>query len=204
MLKVAWAEDDCVYFDAMTQLMAGLDIDLFITVSNGKQLLDHPRLAEAQVVLMDLEMPVMDGTSTTLLLKQQYPHIPVIVLSGHLEPGIVGRAMDAGADGFMDKTHDVQVLAQALKAATQGIFSITAEARTSWSIYMNELRSKFTSKEMECLKWLCTGMVQKQIAEHMNASPSTVKGYVESLFNKSGLHTATGLVAYAVRNKLVE
>jgi len=202
MLKVAWAEDESVYHDAMTKWMAGRGIDLFITVSNGSELLAHPRLAEAQVVLMDLEMRVLDGTSTTLLLKQRYPHIPVIVLSGHLEPGIVGRAMDAGADGFMDKTLDEHVLAQALIAATNGIFSMSAEARTSWAIYMNELRSKFTPKEMECLKWLCTGMVQKQIAAHMNASPSTVKGYVESLFNKTGLHTATGLVAYAVRNRL--
>src|ERR1017187_26265 len=164
------------------------------------------------IVLMDINMPVMDGYETTLWLKENHPEVKVLALSMYDHENSIIRMFKAGAKGYILKDCDPAELRAALDdIATKGFYY--SEMVTGKLIHsINSLDgsdsqvktiTKLNDKEITFLKYACTELTYKEIADQMFLSPRTIDGYRDELFQKLGVKTRVGLVMYAVKNGII-
>ena len=181
--------------------------------SNGKAFIEKlkPKLLP-HLVLLDINMPEMDGYETCLWLKENYPEIKVLALSMYDNENAVIRMFKAGAKGYILKDCDPAELKAALHdVITKGFYY--SEMVTGKLIHtINTLDEKDSSaksviklndREINFLKLVCTELTYKEIAEKMFLSPRTIDGYRDDLFLKLNLKTRVGLVMYAIKNGII-
>lgn len=177
---------------------------------NGKQFLELIDNQMPDVVVMDIDMPVMDGLEATQRAMNKYPDLKVLVLSMHGESQYYSNFIEAGARGFALKSANKAELENAIKAIISG------ENYFSQELLLNiiddlkrpkkekqSLDFDFTEQEYETLKLLCKGLSASEIAEQMLRSPKTVEAYRSRLLQKTKTKNTLGLVLFAIKNKLV-
>ena len=188
--------------------------DILFEADNGRQCV--ARLEEGlipSIVLLDINMPEMDGYSTALVIKSRFPEVKVLALSMYDSENSIIRMLRNGARGYILKDTDPGELQQALADVQQkGYYQ--SEMITSRLIRLvNDLDNpegelqqqmiQLNERETEFLKLSCTELTYKQIADRMGVSPRTVDGYRDMLFEKLPVKTRVGLVLYAIRSGLV-
>jgi len=164
------------------------------------------------VVLMDINMPLMDGYETCLWLKDNYPDIKVLALSMYDNENAIIRMFKAGAKGYILKDCDPFELKKALEAiVTKGFYYSemvtgtlihTINTMDEKANYLNNA-VKLNDREITFLKYACTELTYKEIAEKMFVSPRTIDGYRDDIFQKLNVKTRVGLVMYAIKNGIV-
>ncbi len=206
-IKIAIVDDHTLFRNGVAALMDEFDeLQIVFQVENGLKmeelLLSAPKLPD--VILMDINMPVMDGYEATAWLKEKYPKIKVLALSMFEDDEAVIKMIRCGACGYVLKEAKPKEL----------LFAITTIHRTG--VYVNEMvtgkllrsvsktshKTEFSKKELEFLSLCCSEMTYKEIADQMMISPRTVDNYRESLFLKLNLKSRTGLVLYAIQNDI--
>ena len=204
-ILIAIVDDHTLFRDGVASLMAEFDeLQVVFEAENGEQM--QHLLAKnplPQVILMDINMPVMDGYLATKWVKDNYPQIRVLALSMFEEDKAVIRMIKSGAGGYVLKESKPRELLHAIKAINEK------------GVYINEMVSgklvrkvadddgpEFSRKEFEFLRLCCSELTYKEIADLMFVSPRTVDNYRESLFQKLNLKTRTGLVLYAIQNEI--
>lgn len=158
------------------------------------------------VVLMDMVMPEMDGVATTFAIRQQFPHVQVIALTSFKEGDMVKNALEAGAIAYLLKDVSAAELAWAIRAAHSGRATLSPEAAQALVQSSNQSPEPgldLTEREREVLSLVVEGLNNKQIAEKLTVSPSTIKSHVSSILSKLGVTTRTEAVTLAFRHKLV-
>jgi NarL family two-component system response regulator LiaR len=177
--------------------------------SNGEEAVEMARRLEADVVLMDLLMPVMDGIDATREIRRLMPEVEVVALTSVLEDAAVTGAIRAGAIGYLLKTTEADELCEAIKAAAAGQVRLAPEAAAR---LMREVRAPespealaepLTERETEVLKLIARGLGNKQIAKELFVAMSTVKTHVNNLYRKLGVSSRTQAALYAARVGLV-
>lgn len=176
---------------------------------NGKEFLNKLKdpMYVPDIVLMDVNMPILNGIETTAILKQEYPDVKVLALSVEDNEDMIIKMLRAGARGYLLKDVEKQILEEALIEVLEHGFYHTSQVS---NILVNELSKKKKSdislkdREIEFLQFACTEMTYKEIAEKMFLSPKTIDGYRDSLFQKLNVKNRVGLVIYAIKNELVE
>lgn len=175
---------------------------------NGKELTTKLKTSEniPEIVLMDVNMPIMNGIETTEYLKKNYPDIKVIALSVEEEEDTIIKMLRAGAKGYLLKDVEKSILETALNQVISHGYYHTRDVS---NILINTLSEDYKNsknllkeRELEFLKLLCTELTYKEIAEKMFLSPKTIDGYRDSLFNKLQVKNRIGLVIYAIKNKI--
>jgi DNA-binding NarL/FixJ family response regulator len=162
------------------------------------------REPEMDLILLDLAMPGVRGYSGLLLLRAQYPGIPVIVVSAHEEAGVVRRCMGFGASGFIPKTTDVEHMREAIRVVLGGgvwtppDLNIEATAEDENSALVQRLAT-LTPQQVRVLMMLSDGLLNKQIAYELNVSEATVKAHVSAILQKLGVDSRTQAVIAASR-----
>ena len=178
--------------------------------SNGKELLELLNEKEADIVLMDIQMPLMNGIEATELALQDHPELKVIALTMFNEEDYIQSMMDAGAKGFLLKNITRDILDAALQAVASGNTYYSPEL---WDFFskriMHEKKAEgldisFTKREMEILRLICEGLSNKEIADRLFISERTVVGHKSNLMSKTNVKSTIGLLSYALKNKLVE
>jgi len=168
----------------------------------------NPKLLP-EIVLLDINMPLMDGYETCLWLKENYPDIKVLALSMYDNENAIIRMFKAGAKGYILKDCEPIELKRALEAiSTKGFYyseMVTGKLiRTINEIDDKNSKSKkilkLNDREITFLKYACTELTYKEIADKMIASPRTIDGYRDDLFQKLNIKTRVGLVMYAIKN----
>lgn len=156
------------------------------------------RLAERSdwdMVLLDLNMPGAYGFSGLVLLRGQYPHIPVVMISAQEEAAVVARAKEFGASGFIPKSSPLETLQTAVRQVLDGDTwwpqvieegSVTAEAKA-----VSAGLASLTPQQFRVLTMVCDGLLNKQIAYELNVSEATVKAHVTAIFRKLDVRTRT-------------
>ena len=211
---IALADDHVLLRNGLANLLKELDYQVVAEASNGKELLDKLQGGIVpEVVLMDINMPAMDGYETTLWLKRNYPDIKVIALSMYDDETAIIRMLRNGAKGYILKDSDPSELKAAIHAVlTKGFYH--SEMVTGKLIHtINHLDEPegsavkdtvgLNEKELEFLKLACTEMTYKEIAEKMYLSPRTIDGYRDALFEKLDIKSRVGLVLFAIKNGIV-
>lgn len=180
---------------------------------NGAELLEQLPVAEPDVVLMDLRMPVKDGIETTKQLSKQYPHIHVIVLSMFEDERFVYHLMENGAHGYLLKNAEPMEIRKAIMDVHEKGYYLNnfvnrillkrshAKQKTPPSLSQEIALS---SKEQEVLKLICMEFTAQEIAQKMEISPRTVEAIKDRLMERFGSKNTAGLVFFAVKNNLVD
>ena len=164
------------------------------------------------LILMDINMPDMDGFETTDWLKRHYPKVQVIALSMYDDEKSIIRMLKCGAKGYILKDSDPEELRAAIDSViSKGFhYSDLVSGKLVYAITHldedNGLKTliSLNDREIEFLKNTCTELTYKEIAERMCVSPRTVDGYRDILFEKLNVKTRVGLVMYSIKNGIVE
>ncbi|MRT94314.1 response regulator transcription factor [Ancylomarina sp. 16SWW S1-10-2] len=177
--------------------------------SDGLEFLDMAANKIVDIVLMDINMPNMNGLETTRKALKLYPKLKVIVLSMHDEEEYYDQMVDAGVQGFLLKNSGVEELNAALQAVINGGTYFSQELLVG--ILDKKKRKQFqtevvklTQRELEILKLICKGFCNNDIAEKLFISHRTVERHRSNLLSKTDCPNATSLVMYAVKNKIIE
>jgi DNA-binding NarL/FixJ family response regulator len=215
-IRVAAVEDNGRYRDSLTTLLSHAP-GFTLVASYGSAPPALAALASGSrwdLVLMDLELPGVNGIEATRRIKAESPGTAVVVLTVFEEPGTVLEAICAGADGYLLKrTPPAQLLAE-LQAIVNGSSPLSgAVARTVLDLVRrlggtalaptSPSRLELSDREQEVLRCLVDGMGYKQTAEHLDLSLDTVRTYIRRVYRKLQVHSVAEAVSRAVRERLV-
>jgi DNA-binding NarL/FixJ family response regulator len=204
-ILIAIVDDHTLFRDGVASLMGEFEeLKVVFEAENGEQmqhkLAKHPL---PQVILMDINMPVMDGYLATKWVKENYPQIRVLALSMFEDDKAVIRMIKSGAGGYVLKESKPRELLEAIKTINEkGVFINEMVSGKLIRKMTDNDSPDFSRKEFEFLRLCCSELTYKEIAEQMFVSPRTVDNYRESLFLKLNLKTRTGLVLYAIQNEI--
>lgn len=206
------ADDHVLMRNALSRLVGTLDgYEVLAEADNGRDLKDKiQQHLVPDIVLLDVNMPEMDGFQTTQWLHKNYPHIRVLVLSMLSDERTIIKMFRLGAKGYLLKNTDPEELKKALDAiVAKNVYLseyVSGKLVSGLNKYteLDEKPVVLLEREKELLRWVCSELSYKDIAEKMNLSPRTVDDYRQALFTKLKVHSRVGLVLYAIRNALVE
>jgi len=208
MIRLALADDQRLFRKGMALLlrdMAGVRVAL--ECANGEELLTALKTTKVDIVLLDLEMPVLDGTATMKRIRQEFPQVKVIILSTHDEDAFIARLMELGANGYMLKTAEPDEIDTAIRSVAQSGFYLNDtvnKALLHGLVKKKQVKPTFNAvdplseRELEVLRGICTELTTAEIAEKMFVSPRTVDFHRNNLLLKTGAKNAAGLVVYAM------
>jgi DNA-binding NarL/FixJ family response regulator len=211
-IEVAIADDHSLMRSALAKLINTFEgYSVVMEADNGKDL--RAKIMKhliPDIVLLDVNMPEMDGFETTQWLYKNYPQIKVLALSMMSDEKTIIKMFRLGAKGYLLKNTDPAELKKALDAiidknvylseyvSNKLVSGLHHDADTvQKEVVLNE-------REREFMRLTCSELSYKEIAEKMNLSPRTVDDYRQSLFNRLKVHSRVGLVMYAIKNGIAE
>jgi DNA-binding NarL/FixJ family response regulator len=150
------------------------------------------------LILLDLNVPGVQGFSGLLYLRAQYPHIPVVIVSATEDPGTVRRSLDLGASGFIPKSQPVDQIRAALRRIMNGEVwfpeDVDASGVEEETRVLAARLARLTPQQMRVLMMLSEGLLNKQIAYNLNVSEATVKAHVSAILQKLDVDSRTQAV----------
>ena len=214
MINVLLADDHSMVREGLKQLLE-LDGDIKIIgeAGTGDKCLELIQSIKPDVVLLDINMPVMNGLEVLEKLRSMGSKQKVLILTIHNEVEYLMRAVEIGASGYLLKDSDSSVLKEAIYAINNGETFIdeTLTPLLKEQRYLKELQREARSKdkllstrEIEVLCALAEGLYNKEIASKLQISEKTVKNHVSNIFKKIGVSDRTQAAVYAIRHKFVD
>ena len=183
---------------AVTQTVDGVDIIEADSIAALQQAIEtHP---EADLLLLDLNMPGAHGFSGLVFTRGQYPALPVVVVSGSEDPPIMRRAIEHGAAGFIPKSAPLPTISDAIRDVLNGEIWLPPQMRdqlqqlNTTSNDFSEKLASLTPQQFRVLGMLAEGLLNKQIAYELDVSEATVKAHMTAVFKKLGVRNRTQAV----------
>ncbi len=212
MYAVAIADDHTLMRNALARLIGSFDhFSVVYEAGSGKELLEKIQTIQIpDIVLLDINMPEMNGFETASVLTRYYPQIKILSLSMNTDEASVIKMLRLGAKGYLMKNVEPDELHLALDSIVKKDFylseSISGKIISGLhkAVDVNPDEIKISDKEKEFLRLTCTEMSYKEIADRMFVSPRTIDDYRNALFEKLNVKTRMGLAMYAIKNKLVD
>lgn len=214
-LRIAIAEDNYFLLKAIEEKLSFFD-DILIKFhsNNGAELIG--KLEEnhhIDVILMDIQMPVMDGIKATELVKNRYPHIKVIMLTVVDDDECVFKSIKAGANGYLLKEINAEKLYKSIIEVTEGGAPMTPSIALKTLNLLRKPNQSFENKEVEDIKLtkreteiliqLSKGLNYNDISENLVISPSTVRKHIENIYKKLQVHSKMEAVMKAQKRNLI-
>ena len=208
--RLALVDDHKMFRSGLRFLLNDIpEIKVVGEASNGLEFLDMAANEIIDIVLMDINMPEMNGLVATCEALKLYPKLKIIVLSMHGEEEYYDQMVEAGVQGFLLKNSGVEELNAALQAVINGGTYFSQELlvgildKKKQKQFQTEV-VKLTQRELEVLTLICEGFCNTDIAEKLFISHRTVDRHRSNLLSKTGCPNSTSLVMYAVKNKIIE
>ena len=200
MTKIIIADDHQVLLDGLEYMLEGLeDVEIVARCTNGKQVLHRLAEKETDLLILDINMPRMNGIEVAEQIQKNYPGIKIIALSMHDQPSFVNRMLNLGACGYVLKDEGKETIRIAVKTVLAGEIFLSDSIRE----VMNQHRIKgvrdpgLTEREKEVLEALAEGMTSHEIAEKLFISFHTVKTHRKHLLRKFDVKNVTSLLNVA-------
>lgn len=209
-IRIALADDHHLFRNGLKILLSGYsEFDVVAEASNGVELLKVLENCPADVILMDINMPEMDGVEATSRISRQTPAAKVIALSMYGEEEYYYRMVDAGARGFILKDSDISDVHDAIVAVHRGGNYFSQELlyhviRRIKNREQEEKSSSLSRREKEILLKICEGLSNHEIADALFISKRTVDKHRANLLAKTGSKNTASLILYAIKNRLIE
>ena len=180
------------------------------TASNGREAVDIVLTKDIDCVIMDINMPVLNGLEATKLIKRQKPSVKVIVVSMLSDAAIVSKMMKAGADAFINKDTGKTELLKAIVKVMQGEKYISHEISnnlithlTDRNVRSSDVEKQLTAREIEIIRLIADGMTNHEIAKRLFLSIVTVDTHRKNMLAKLQLKNTASLIKYAADHKLL-
>lgn len=212
--KVAIVDDHNLFADSLMGLINNFkDFEVQYCVTNGQELIDNitPKNDFPDIILLDINMPVMNGIQTMAWLYRHQPSLKVLALSMDDSEETIIKMLRNGAKGYLLKDIHPDELENALNQTIKNGFYYTEKVSNSLISSLNlpadeidDTPIELNDRERRFLKFACTDKTYKEIADMMMLSPKTIDGYRESVFKKFKVGNRVGLVLYAIRNGFIE
>ncbi len=202
MIRVLIADDHGVIRDGLGQLIDGLtDIELVGAAADGEEAVALSRENRPDVVLMDLDMPRVDGIEATRLIRSESPATAVLVLTSFSDRARILGALEAGACGYMLKDASSDEVAEGLRAAARGESPLDPRAARTILDARTEPDplAALSEREREVLALLVDGLPNKLIARRLEISEKTVKSHLTRIFRELGVTDRTQAALWAER-----
>jgi len=214
-IKIAIVDDNTDLIDSISMNL-GLfaELDIILTATNGSNFCEKLVACKdkPQVVLMDIDMPVMNGIEATSLIHEMYPDIKVVILTVFDDDKKIFDAIQAGANGYLLKDSKPARIMAAIEDAMDGgvpmsptVATKTLELLMNFAPDTKKLKStedyRLSHREVEVLQLLATGKNYQQIAEMLFLSPKTIRGHIERIYNKLHVHNKIEAVKVAQKNR---
>ncbi len=211
-LKIYLVDDHKLFREGLKLLLSTQDfVHHIYEASNGREFLENLSFVDCDVVLMDIEMPEINGIDATREALKIKPGLKIIVLSMYGDEQYYYQMIDAGAKGFMLKNTGIENVITAIRKVAAGenffseelLFSILNTMRDA----KNEPDSRdneLSEREMEILCHVCKGKSNQEIADELFISKRTVDKHRANLLSKTGCRNTAALVMYAIKNKMID
>ena len=206
-------DDHQLVLDGLSAIVKDLKtIELIGTASNGKDALTLIEALNPDLVISDIDMPVMNGIQLTETMKRKFPHIKLMLLTMHNEPSLVYKLMELGVDGYLLKNADRgELLTGILKMRNSESFfpekEIPRSNNSTISPFEYEeetvILSRLTTREIEIIRVIAEGYSSKEIGDELFVSHRRLDTHRTNLMKKLEVHDINGLVNFAIRNGLV-
>ncbi len=206
-IAIGIVDDHTLFRSGLSSLLAEFEeISVVFEAKNGIDLQEKlDKHSSVQLLLMDINMPIMDGYATTKWVKERFPSLYVLALSMYEDEKAIIGMLKAGAVGYMLKESKPSDLLFAIKSTIEKGFYLNEMVSGRLLITLkSDAKPQFTNNELTFLQYCSTELTYKEIANRMNISPRTVDNYRESLFAKLNIKSRTGLVVYGIKNQLIE
>jgi DNA-binding NarL/FixJ family response regulator len=213
-MRILLAEDHRILLDSLALLLGSIEgVEVVSKHTNGKQVLAALEIeTDIDMVVSDVQMPVMGGIELTLQLRERFPHIRICLLTVADQPEAIKEAIRAGADGYVLKSAERSELEKAIHLIGKGnkFYSdeVLIQLATDKGIEFKPEIDKpqkiaITPRELDVLKLIAQEFSGTQIAEKLFISPTTVETHRKHLMQKLGVQTTIGLVKYAIKYNLI-
>jgi len=211
-IKVMIAEDHSMIRAGLKQLLElEPDIKVVAECSDGKMTVEKYQEIRPDVLLIDINMPVMNGLEALEKIRTIDPDAKAVMLTIHQDRDYLLRALEIGALGYILKDAEASALIESIRSVYEGQTYIQpVMARELVNEYkrirsgVDDPRSQLTGREKEVLKLLSKGMLNKEIANVLMISEKTVKNHISSIFRKLNVQDRTQAAVYAIKNRLVD
>ncbi len=208
MIRLALADDQRLFRYGMAMLLRDMaGVQVVLECANGEELLTALKKTKVDIVLLDLEMPVLDGIETTKRIKQDFPQVKVLILSTHDEDKFISHLMELGANGYMLKNAEPDEIDTAIRSVHANGFyfsELVSRVMLHGIVKKKQVKPTFneidplSERELDVLRGICKELTTAEIAEKMFVSPRTVDFHRNNLLLKTGARNAAGLVVYAM------
>jgi len=213
MIKVILVDDHALYRNGISTALSKLcdDIQIVGEADSGEALFKLLNTTSADIILLDIMLPDMNGIEIARRLHADYPLIKILVLSAENTAEMVSAMLDVGIDGFISKgaTKDSDIR-EAIRSVMNGseyfgkdISAIIYKVYVARNSSLKTSKPEFTKRELEIINLCREGLLCKEIAERLNISPRTVENHKNNIFDRLGLHSTSEVIQYALKYKII-
>jgi len=205
-IRIMIVDDHAIVRSGLKAILASQqDFELVADVGTGDAAVSASATLRPDVILMDLQMPVMDGVTAISLIHQKQPDIRMLVLTTYDTDVDIVRAVEAGAIGYLLKDALPDELFRAIRSAARGevIFAPSVAAKLAKRLLTNTLDRSLSNREIEVLILAARGDSNKEIASKLYITEATVKSHFVHIFNKLSVTDRTAAVTLALEKKLI-
>jgi DNA-binding NarL/FixJ family response regulator len=207
-INVGLVDDHLLFIKSLALMVNSFTgFEVILTAGNGKELQEKlsSRATLPDIMLIDVEMPVMNGLETARWLKQTHPAIRLVALSMNAQEQIIINMIKAGCCSYLLKETEPEELERALREVYAKNYYNSELSHTHLATLMtNHEGELLNEKERDFLQLACSELTYRQIASKLNLTERTIDGYREVVFNKLNVHSRTGMVLEALRRGLVK
>ncbi|PWS29818.1 response regulator [Pedobacter paludis] len=211
MIKILIADDHNMLINGLKLILAvRKDFKVIASANNGIEVIELVKKEKPDLILLDINMPMLNGYQTIQLIKADFPDINVIVLSMLNDKRSVWNMLEAGAKGYLFKNTDDKNLFKAIDEVSNGRFYVTEDLESILEEFLlnNKNPDKgnkpqlLSSRELEIVRLIIDGNTNAQIADMLYLSIRTVDTHRKNIFHKLNLNNTASLVKYALENKI--
>lgn len=211
MIKVVLVDDQLLLRESIGHLLENdPEIDVVAMGENGKEAIELCQIHQPDIVLMDIEMPEMDGIEATKIIKESYHELKVIILTTFDNPDNIMEAVVNDADGYIVKNISHKDLVRSIKCVNNGLTVIHKSVKEimmnrfkGLSDYKSKYENLLTSREIEIVKSIAEGLSNKEIAGKLSFSQGTIKNNISKILEKLEMSDRIQIAIFAIENGIV-
>jgi DNA-binding NarL/FixJ family response regulator len=210
-VRVVIADDHEIFRKGLKNVLSRIKyVDLVGEAVNGKEVINIVKRKNIDIILMDIEMPEMNGIEATRRILTIRPDVKVVALTMFNDEQYIQDMLDAGASGFLLKSITKQILDKAIRTIAEGnnyysdeLFSFFTK-KVAGEKPSKDIELNLTKREREILQLICEGLNNEEIAEKLSISERTVIGHKSNLLAKTNCKSTPSLISYSIKNHLVK
>jgi DNA-binding NarL/FixJ family response regulator len=213
-IKVLITDDHALFRAGVKAALAHYaDLEFIGEAENGMQLLNLVKSLQPDIILLDIQMPIMDGIATLPEVRKILPDAKIIMLTMNDDVSMISKLMEIGANSYLTKNSDSETIYEAIKTVYSKEYYFNEYTNKAMLSGLRSRRmvespaqdnAELSDKEMQVLKLMCDEKSTKEIAEIVDISPRTVEAIRDRLKIKTGAKSTAGLILYAVKHGIVE